>query len=147
MAEGPIRGMFGASAGSEQVEELQFTVGEGPCIEAFSRRRPVLLPELDVAALARWPAYIPFVHALGVRAIFAFPLQIGAARLGALDVFRAEPAMLPEPNRGWPSPSLISPPPPSSARSIRTVTSPAKIFSVPGRRCFRQRECSRRSWV
>jgi hypothetical protein len=29
-----------------------------------------------------------------VQAVFAFPLQIGAARLGALDVFRGEPGSL-----------------------------------------------------
>jgi hypothetical protein len=28
------------------------------------------------------------VHRTGVRAVFAFPLQVGAARLGVLDVFR-----------------------------------------------------------
>jgi hypothetical protein len=39
--------------------------------------------------MARWPAYTPAAHEAGVRAVFAFPLQIGAARLGVLDVFRA----------------------------------------------------------
>jgi hypothetical protein len=95
MAEGGLRGVSAASDESaEALEELQFTLGEGPCIDAYERRRPVLIPDLDGAAMMRWPAYAPAVYAEGVRAVFAFPLQIGAARLGMMDVFRAESGML-----------------------------------------------------
>jgi hypothetical protein len=76
------------------LEELQFTTGEGPCVDAFAHRRPVLIPDLDATAMARWPGYAPAAHALGVRAVFAFPLQIGASRLGILDVFRDRAVML-----------------------------------------------------
>ena len=38
--------------------------------------------------MRRWPADAPAAHDAGVRAVFAFPLQVGAARLGVLDVFR-----------------------------------------------------------
>ncbi|WP_308167721.1 GAF and ANTAR domain-containing protein [Catellatospora tritici] len=78
---------------AERFEELQLTLGEGPCIDAYTARHPVMIPDLD-EAMARWPAYSPAVHAGGVRAVFAFPLQIGAARLGMLDVFRPVPGML-----------------------------------------------------
>ncbi|MEH1164118.1 GAF and ANTAR domain-containing protein [Micromonospora sp. CPCC 205539] len=88
-------GVRGASAASdpvsERIEELQFVFGEGPCIDAFASRRPVLISDLgDLVngADGRWPFYAPAAHADGLRAVFAFPLQIGAARLGALDVFR-----------------------------------------------------------
>lgn len=79
---------------TEQFEELQLTLGEGPCIDAFARRRPVLVAQLADGAQARWPAYVPGIYALGARAVFAFPLQVGAARLGVLDVFRAHPGAL-----------------------------------------------------
>jgi hypothetical protein len=83
------RGVGAASdPGSARLEELQFTLGEGPCIDAYASRRPVLVPELVDGAMTRWPAYAPAAHENGVRAVFAFPLQIGAARLGVLDVFR-----------------------------------------------------------
>jgi hypothetical protein len=84
-----VRGVSAASdPGSARLEELQFTLGEGPCLEAYASRRPVLIPELADGAMTRWPAYAPAVVEQGVRAVFAFPLQIGAARLGVLDVFR-----------------------------------------------------------
>jgi hypothetical protein len=89
MTDGGVRGVGAASdPGSARLEELQFTLGEGPCIDAYASRRPVLISELADGAMTRWPVYAPTVHAQGVRAVFAFPLQIGAARLGVLDVFR-----------------------------------------------------------
>jgi GAF domain-containing protein len=75
---------------SEVIEELQFTLGEGPCLDAHATRRTVLVPDLTRDALTRWPAYAPAAYEHGVRAVFAFPLQIGAARLGVLDVYRDE---------------------------------------------------------
>jgi len=36
----------------------------------------------------RWPAYTPAAHDEGLCAVFAFPLQVGAARLGVFDAFR-----------------------------------------------------------
>jgi hypothetical protein len=82
------RGLTAASdVGTAELEDLQFTCGEGPCVEAFARRRPVLVPDLS-DGMRRWPGYAPAARAQGVHAVFAFPLQVGAARLGTLDVFR-----------------------------------------------------------
>ena len=76
--------------GSRQIEELQFTLGEGPCVEAVSTGAPVLISDIgDLAAGAgHWPAFADGARAAGVAAIFAFPLTIGAIRLGALDLYR-----------------------------------------------------------
>ncbi|GAA4729260.1 GAF domain-containing protein [Nocardioides endophyticus] len=73
---------------TEQVEGLQFALGEGPSLEAHAARRPVLCSDLRGSAGTRWPGYVPAVRAYGVRAVFSFPLQIGAARLGAMGVYR-----------------------------------------------------------
>lgn len=73
---------------SHELEELQFSLGEGPCIDAFRSRRPVLQPDLPGRGMRRWPGYAPAAHDYGVRAVFAIPLQVGAARLGALDIYR-----------------------------------------------------------
>jgi hypothetical protein len=90
MAEDGVRGVAAASdPASERIEELQFVLGEGPCIDAFASRRPVLVSDLTDGAAHRWPAYTSAAHGGGVRAVFAFPLQVGAAQLGVLDVFRA----------------------------------------------------------
>jgi hypothetical protein len=74
---------------SQHLEELQFTLGEGPCVEAIATSRPVLVAEV-VANTRRWPVYAAAVLERGIRSVFAFPLQAGAANLGVLDVFRAQ---------------------------------------------------------
>jgi hypothetical protein len=83
-----------SDATSARVEELQFTVGEGPCLDAYASRRPVLTPDLMAAGPARWPGYAPAAHGQGVGAVFAFTLQVGAARLGVLDIYRGHPGVL-----------------------------------------------------
>jgi GAF domain-containing protein len=95
MAENGGWGVAAASdPASEQIEELQFVLGEGPCVNAFVSRCPVLVPDLIGAEMRRWPAYAAAAYDDGVRAVFAFPLQIGAARLGVLDVLRSRPGPL-----------------------------------------------------
>lgn len=81
-------GILGASDGAAQViENLQQTLGEGPCLNAFHDQRPVLESDLTRATV-RWPGFTPAAAQAGVSAIFAFPLQIGAIRLGVLDLYR-----------------------------------------------------------
>lgn len=79
---------------SRDVDELQFTTGEGPCHEAFAARRPVLTPDLRSSAEGRWPGYTSAVLDAGVGAVFAFPLQIGAVVLGVMDVYGDKPGSL-----------------------------------------------------
>ncbi len=91
MTDGGVRGLAAASDGSsERYDELEFALGEGPCLEAFVSRRPVLEADLADGGMSRWPLYAAAAHNEGLRAAFAFPLQIGAARLGVLDLHRRE---------------------------------------------------------
>jgi hypothetical protein len=77
------------------LEELQITLGEGPCIDAFAGAGPVLADDLDLDEYTgRWPAFTPAALARGARAVFALPLQLGAIRLGALDLYRTLPGPL-----------------------------------------------------
>jgi hypothetical protein len=79
-----------------RLEELQLTLGEGPCVDAFIGGGPVLAADLRAAEyLARWPAFTPAALAAGAHAVFALPLQIGAICLGVLDFYRANPGGLP----------------------------------------------------
>ncbi|MDQ6909374.1 MAG: GAF and ANTAR domain-containing protein [Actinomycetota bacterium] len=79
---------------SALVERLQFELGEGPCIDAYHQDRPVLEPDLAAPVTPRWLAFTgPAVDA-GVRAIFGFPLEVGAVRLGALNLYSDRPGPL-----------------------------------------------------
>jgi len=79
---------------SAVIEDLQFTLGEGPCVDAFTEGRPVLEPDLADPIVSRWPAFTPQALVAGVKAVFGFPLQVGAVRLGALNLYRDLPGSL-----------------------------------------------------
>jgi hypothetical protein len=73
---------------SALIEELQYTLGEGPCIDAYRTGTVIAEPDLATPATPRWPAFTPEALGAGARAVFGFPVRIGAARIGALNVFR-----------------------------------------------------------
>jgi hypothetical protein len=70
-----------------RLEELQLTVGEGPCLDAYAGGAPVLVGDL-AAETHRWLGFGPDAVAAGAAAVFSLPLQVGAVRLGALDLHR-----------------------------------------------------------
>jgi hypothetical protein len=83
--------VYGSDPTADTLETLQFTLGEGPCVDASSGRSPVLVPDLEApgsGVTERWPAFLAEAYDLGVRAMFAFPLRIGARSLGAVDFYR-----------------------------------------------------------
>ena len=87
---GESRGTFGASdSAARLLDSLQFTAGEGPCLQAAHTMRPVLVPDLQAQDEPRWPAFKDAAQRAGVRAVFAFPIRVGMIGLGALDLFRS----------------------------------------------------------
>lgn len=83
--------------GSARIEDLQFTLGEGACVDAVQVGAPVMVSDLEQPgdlAVERWPAFIEGAGAAGARAVFAFPLRIGAITVGVLDLYRDRPGDL-----------------------------------------------------
>jgi hypothetical protein len=81
---------------AELLEDLQFTLSEGACMEAARTGSPVLVPDLRQGVeVARCPVFAAAVmERPPVRAVFAIPLQWGAVNLGVLDLYRREPGPL-----------------------------------------------------
>jgi hypothetical protein len=73
---------------SALIEDLQFTLGEGPCVDAYHQDRVVLEADLAHPAIGRWPAFTPPAVGAGVRAVFGFPLRVGTVRVGALNLYQ-----------------------------------------------------------
>src|ERR1700722_20167039 len=82
----------GAVAVSDDVagvlEELQLTLCGGPCVDAYCEDYPVLEPDLAHPDRVRWNAFSPAAVDAGARSVFGFPLRVGGARLGALNLYR-----------------------------------------------------------
>ena len=84
---------WGGEAVSAGLEDLQFTLGEGPNRDAAVTGAPVLTPDL-AGALVRWPVFAPAAMDLGARALFAFPLRIGVISVGTMLAHRNAPGAL-----------------------------------------------------
>ena len=92
--EGAPTGTLGASGATARVyDELQFTLGEGPCLDSVTQRRPVLVPDL-AEPQRRWPAFGPAMLAHDVRGVHALPVVVAGEYVGALDLFRHQPGHL-----------------------------------------------------
>jgi hypothetical protein len=92
---GDARGTFGASGTmSRRLDELQFTFGEGPCVDAVSDGRPVLVDDLNAATDLRWPAFKEAALDAGITAVFALPVRVAIIPFGALDLYRRRPGSL-----------------------------------------------------
>ncbi|HEY2203113.1 MAG TPA: GAF and ANTAR domain-containing protein [Pseudonocardia sp.] len=85
--------LHATDATAELLEELQFTLNEGACIEAATTGSPVLVSDLrERGASARWPVFTAAViERTEVRALFALPLQWGTTNLGVIDLYRRVP--------------------------------------------------------
>lgn len=78
---------------SARAADLAFTTGEGPCLEAFRLRRPVLAVDLQQDA-TRWPGFVQAALEAEVAAVFCFPVQVGGVALGALELHSDHPRSL-----------------------------------------------------
>jgi hypothetical protein len=78
----------------EQVQSLQFSLGEGPALDAFRTGRPTCIPDLAVVEVARWPILTRALAELPIGGLFAFPVGVGAITIGVLDVYRSAPGWL-----------------------------------------------------
>lgn len=83
-----------SDATAARLEELQFDAGEGPCTDAVALGRPVLHPDLVRTGVGRWPALAAPALQAGIAAVFAFPVHLGTAPVGALDLYRDTPGEL-----------------------------------------------------
>ena len=85
---------------SALIEQLQYTLGEGPCVDAYNHDSPVMEPDLANPEKHRWIAFTESALAAGAGAVFGFPLQVGAVRLGALNLYRDRPGPLTDDQHG-----------------------------------------------
>lgn len=79
---------------SALIEDLQYTLGEGPCVDAYGQDHAVLEADLASDGAGRWAAFTPPAVEAGARAVFGFPLRVGTIRIGALNLYRDQPGPL-----------------------------------------------------
>jgi len=90
----PAGSLCSSDGVSNLMEQWQYTLGEGPCVDAYRLDQVVAEPDLAEPTTPRWFAFTPRALDLGVRAVFGFPLRGSTARLGAINLYLDRPAVL-----------------------------------------------------
>jgi hypothetical protein len=88
MSDGIAHPLCASDRIAARLEELQQTLGEGPCVDAHASGSVVYAPHLAALGRSRWTAFGPAAAAAGAAAIFSYPLRVGGVRLGALTVYQ-----------------------------------------------------------
>ncbi|MBB4890853.1 ANTAR domain-containing protein [Streptomyces netropsis] len=88
--DGALSELVWSSPGaSEHLEDEQYTLGEGPGVDAVGSCSVVVEPDLTRVRPDRWPVLLPTLNGIGVDALFCFPLRIGGVCLGVLTAQRS----------------------------------------------------------
>ncbi|MCW2833794.1 MAG: hypothetical protein JWN68_1747 [Nocardioides sp.] len=72
-----------------RVDQLQYELGEGPCLAAYAEREVVMVP--DTRTDQRFSRWSPAASGMGVVATLSAPLVAGDACLGAMKVYAESP--------------------------------------------------------
>lgn len=84
-----VPSLVGASSpAARKIEDIQFSNGEGPSLEAMSRRRLVLVSDLALEGPPRWVGFTSDALEQGIQSVFAFPLQVGGLLMGVFTLYR-----------------------------------------------------------
>lgn len=78
----------------EVLHELERTLGEGPCVDAFNQGEPAAEPDLEHPVAGRWMAFAAAALRTEARAAFGYPLHVGRTPVGALNLYATRPGPL-----------------------------------------------------
>lgn len=87
---GELRLAAAVSDEMHAIEEAEMRLGEGPCLDAYRLGEQVIAEDLT-GCHDRWPRITPLILEIGMRSAYAFPMRLRGDRIGALNLYRAEP--------------------------------------------------------
>jgi GAF domain-containing protein len=83
---GHLHYMASSSESARQLELMQLQYDEGPCLDCYTSRMPVVIDDLS-HEVDRWPTFTPIALDVGIGSVHAFPMRLRRRALGALNVF------------------------------------------------------------
>lgn len=84
-----------SSERTHHLDVLQLQREEGPCLDCYRDRAPVVVPDLDAEA-ERWPHFHRAAREVGFRSVHALPMRLKDNVLGTLGLFGDEAGDLAE---------------------------------------------------
>jgi len=82
-----------SSASAENLELLQIRHSDGPSLDCYRGRNPVMIH--DLRETTRWPRFVRHAVEAGVLSVQSFPMRHGNRMIGSLNIFGGE-ALKPE---------------------------------------------------
>lgn len=83
--DGHVITVASADALARLLDEQQYEVLDGPCLEAIRAARVVVSEDLSVEK--RWDGYPAMAVVHGVRSVLSSPLMVGSSPIGALNLY------------------------------------------------------------
>ncbi|HEY2332772.1 MAG TPA: GAF and ANTAR domain-containing protein [Acidimicrobiales bacterium] len=81
----PTTGVYTDEA-SPLIDAGQYLRGQGPCLDAWSQQRPILVADVRLAGDA-YPDFAEHAVAYGIHSTLSLPLAAGSEGLGALNLY------------------------------------------------------------
>src|SRR3954454_14171540 len=95
MDDRPSTGFF-TNPDVPEIDQAQYEVGDGPCLEAWRTKGPVMIE--STVEEGPWPAFCRTAAEHGVLSTLSLPLVAGEASLGALNLYASEPSAFAAPD-------------------------------------------------
>ncbi len=90
---GQLQFMAASDEQSTLLELFQVQHQQGPCLDAFVTRAPVVNADLSTAG-GHWPLFAPRATRLGFRSVHALPLRLRSTVIGAINLFGSDSGRL-----------------------------------------------------
>jgi hypothetical protein len=87
--EGELRAVASSSEAMRLVELFELQSQEGPCLDCFRTRQPVLNQHLGQVE-DRWPRFKSVALEAGFHSVHALPMRLRGDIIGALSLFRSD---------------------------------------------------------
>jgi GAF domain-containing protein len=86
---GTLRFMAASNDSGKALELFQLQADEGPCLDCFQAREPVVNADIGHAETL-WPSFAPRARAAGFQSVHAFPMRLRDQAIGALNLFSTQ---------------------------------------------------------
>ncbi|UOZ07096.1 GAF and ANTAR domain-containing protein [Amycolatopsis sp. WQ 127309] len=90
---GSLQVLASSTEQARLLELFQLSSDEGPCVECFASRTPVLVADVAAQA-ARWPRFAAEAGRQGFASVHALPMRLRKQTIGALNLFGSRPGEL-----------------------------------------------------
>jgi hypothetical protein len=92
--DGGLTGFCSSDDIARRLLDVEQTLGEGVCMDVCRTDAVVDVPDLLNIEASRWMSYAPSACTAGARAVFGFPVSMGAVKLGVLLLYSGDPGPL-----------------------------------------------------